>query len=127
MSVQNDTINPDLEGLPPAEDPTPLLRRWINAWNNRDVGAMLDCFADDAVVRLVPPPAPPAPEVYRGRREIEIWLREQGTRTAGARIDNVRMLGNVVTWDTTIDDASVPTINVSEAVVANGKFQDYTP
>jgi hypothetical protein len=51
-------------------DPAQILRTFDAALNAHDLEAAMDLFADDAVVRYVPPPPRPARAVYTGKEEI---------------------------------------------------------
>lgn len=127
MSIYSTDVSPDLSGLPPAEDPTPLLDAFSAAWNRRDMAGLLSCFAPDAVIRVIPPPAPPQPELYRGRGELRTWLEQHLSSAPPQRIQNVRMRGNVVTWDTITTLADGDITGVSEAVIKHGQIVDFTP
>jgi ketosteroid isomerase-like protein len=127
MSIHTDVINPDIAGLPPAEDPRPILQTFIAAWNRRDSEALLRCFSPDATLRVVPPPPPPEPETYTGRDAIAGWLNAQLAEATPARLGDVRMLGNVVTWDTIVERDGEQLTTVSEALIEGGQIHDYTP
>ncbi len=55
------------------------------AWNRHDEAAIMQLFADDAVVTLAPPP-PGAPGTFRGKEEIRGFVQTflQGSRWSHA-------------------------------------------
>ncbi len=98
------------------------------AWNAGDREGILSFFADDAVVRIVPPPAPPKRELFNGREEIRGWIDRTLALPFVVEASNYRAAGSVVTWDAVFPNEgkdSVP--DVSEAVFRGELMTDFTP
>ena len=95
-----------------------------------DVDRVMEFFADDAVVTLLPPPAPD-PGIYRGKQQIRS-SQEQLLQHFHAVIRNREVASDRVTWEATVWSdffrrmglASVE--DTIEAVVHDGKITSFT-
>jgi hypothetical protein len=105
-----------------------LAREFNAAWNSGDVDTIMRFFADDANVRIVPPPAPPAPEVYTGHAAIRAWVEQTLAQPFQVIAENYRTAGSVVTWDTTFPlEPEGGSDRVAEAVFERGRIVDFIP
>jgi len=105
-----------------------IARAFNAAWNVGDRDGILSFFAPDAIVRIVPPPAPPERELFNGRDEIRAWINRTLTLPFAVEASNYRAAGSVVTWDAVFPNEgkdSVP--DVSEAVFRGELMTDFTP
>lgn len=101
------------------------------AWNTRDLARILDCFADDAVVRPVPP-MPGGPEQYRGKDQIRTFVE---FLLDGFHVDATHYVaeGETVRWYAVISSdgfrrMGIDTLdNFCEAVVHGGKITSFAP
>jgi ketosteroid isomerase-like protein len=105
-----------------------IARAFNDAWNAADRERILSFFAQNAVVRIVPPPAPPDPELIEGHAAIAAWIDRTLALPFEVRATNYRVTGSVVTWDAIFphegDDAPP---DVSEAVFDGTLITDFTP
>jgi hypothetical protein len=105
-----------------------IARRFNDAWNSGDIDAVMAFFADDATVRIVPPPAPPDPERYTGQAEIRGWVSRTLELPFRVETRNYRALDDIVTWDARFphEGRDAPE-DVAEAVIVDGRIKDFTP
>lgn len=82
---------------PREEDLLNITKAYIDAWNARDLEAIMAFFTEDAVLRVGPPPAPPGSEFGVGKQQIRSAVRPQ---LSGFHVDaqNYRVSGNTVTF-----------------------------
>jgi ketosteroid isomerase-like protein len=113
-----------------ATDPLAVVEALDAACNARDLEAVMGLFADDAVVRQLPPPLDGG--VYRGKEQVRAWFAPQ---LAGFHIDSRdrEAHGQRVTWSAKmIADVlrqmgiSEPVDASAEAVVRDGKLVSFT-
>lgn len=105
-----------------------LAKQFNNAWNAGDVEQILSCFAPDAVVRIVPPPAPPEPEQFVGHEAIRRWIGRTLSLPFQVKTSNYRVAGSVVTWDAEFPmEGAAAAPDVSEAVFDGDLITDFTP
>ena len=112
-------------------DPMALVQGFNEASNSGDVERVLAFFSDDATIRTVPPPQPPAPEIPTGKQQIREWFEPQ---MANLHVEsrNMRAGGDSVTWDATVSgdlfrQMGIDSFDVTaEAVVKGGKITSFT-
>jgi hypothetical protein len=99
-----------------------------DAWNAGDRDRIKSFFAPNAVVRIVPPPAPPNPELIEGHTAIASWIDRTLALPFEVRASNYRVAGSVVTWDAIFphEGEDAPG-DVSEAVFDGTLITDFTP
>jgi hypothetical protein len=121
-------ISQQRDGVETEDDLIALARQFNDAWNAADVDRVMSFFADDANVRIIPPPAPPAPEIYSGRDAIREWVSRTLAAPFQVVANNYRAAGSVVTWDASFpleeEDGSD---QVAEAVFDGSKIVDFIP
>ncbi len=85
----------------PAKVPEPIeiIESLEGSTNHGDVINVAKLFADDAELKLEPPLTPSDREVFRGRQEIEGWLRQLSNEGLTIDSDNVHVAGDRVSWD----------------------------
>ena len=114
-----------------ATDPMVVAQALTDASNSGDIERVLALFTDDAVIKPVPPPAPPASEVLTGKQQIREWFEPQMQNlTVSSR--NFQVSGNSVTWDATVSadmfqQMGIDSFDVTaEATVQGGKLLSFT-
>ncbi len=118
-------------GTPTKDLGTFIKRDFDGAWNSRDVDKVLDCFTDDAVVRMAPP-LPGAPETFTGKDEIRgfVEMLIPGFRVVSKKF---RVDGNRVAWFSTVSCDMLRKLGIeaadanSEAVVRGSKITYFHP
>jgi ketosteroid isomerase-like protein len=116
-------------------DPVAVILAMNDLCNAGDLEGVLALFADDAVLRNLPPPDPPETGLLNGIQEIRAWFAPQIQHHLHVISENYQTAGDTVTWDTTVSEdtfreAGIESFEVmAEATVKNGKitFFSITP
>jgi ketosteroid isomerase-like protein len=105
-----------------------VARAFNAAWNDGDVDRIMAYFVDDAVVRFVPTPAPPAPEILHGKDRIRAWVAEVLRSPFRIEATNYRVAGAVVTWAATFPSSNRDvTSGVSQLVFDGDRIREFVP
>jgi hypothetical protein len=108
-----------------------LVNALNDACNADDVDRALAFFADDAVVKTLPPP-PSGQAVWTGTEQVRAFLQWQADEHFHVASRNIQVTGNTITWDSTgaMDSfrrMGLESIEVAvEAVVQAGKITAFT-
>jgi hypothetical protein len=100
-------------------------------WNANNLEAVVARFADDAVVRTVPP-LPGAPEQFVGTAQIRGFVQLL-ISNFHVESKNFQQQGDRVTWFATVTSDSIRGLGVDaldadcEAIIQNGKIKAFTP
>lgn len=100
-------------------------------WNSNNLEAVMERFADDAVVRSIPP-LPGAPDQFVGKAQIRGFVQMLMVNFH-VESKNFKQDGDRVTWYATVTSDSIRGMGVDsmdadcEAVVQNGKIKSFTP
>ncbi len=114
-----------------ATDPMAVVQAFDDASNSGDLERVLAFFSDDAVIRTVPPPLPPSPEIPTGKQQIREWFEPQMPNLHVAS-SNLKTSGDTVMWDATVSgdlfrQMGIDSFDVlAEAVVKGGKITSFT-
>lgn len=100
-------------------------------WNANNLEAVMANFADDAVIRSIPP-LPGAPEQFVGKAQIRSFVQ---MLMVNFHVDSkdFKQNGDRVTWFATISSDSIRGMGVDsmdadcEAVIQNGKIKSFVP
>ena len=120
-------------------DPVSVIKDFDAAWNAHDVEGVLAFFADDAVVRMEPPPPDESGGVYTGKEQIRAGFVEplmpgfhvesRDHQVAGHQ----EGVGDRVIWASTLSGdlfgqmgADPPVEGTTEAVVQGDKIKAFT-
>lgn len=111
-------------------DPMAVVQAFNDACNREDLDAVTDFFADDAVIRILPPPPPPDPGVYTGKQAIRGWFEPQ---FHGFHVDarNYHASGSTVTWDASVTHDIIRQMGIdtldatAHATVQDGKITEF--
>jgi hypothetical protein len=101
------------------------------AWNRNDMEAVMGLFADDAVVRSIPP-LPGAPDQFVGKAQIRGFVQMLMVNFHVESKD-FSQNGDRVTWFATVASDSIRHLGVDsmdadcEAIIQNGKLKSFTP
>ena len=98
-------------------------------WNTDNLEAVMQRFAEDAVVTTVPS-LPGAPATFRGKAEVKGFVQ---ALIGGFHVDskNFGANGDKVTWFATVSSNSVRSMGVSsmdancEAIIVNNKVKSF--
>ena len=108
-----------------------LVNALNDACNADDVERALAFFADDAVVKTLPPP-PSGQAIWTGTQQVRAWLQWQADEHFHVASRNIQVTGNTVTWDSTVALDTFRRIGLDgvevavEAVVQDGKITSFT-
>jgi ketosteroid isomerase-like protein len=111
-------------------DPLAVVQAFDAACEANDVDRVMEFFADDAVVTLLPP-LPPDPGIYSGKQQIRA-SQEQLLQQFRAVIRNRAVAGDRVTWEATVWSDFFRRMGLAsiedtvEAVVQDGKITSFT-
>jgi ketosteroid isomerase-like protein len=114
-----------------ATDPMAVVRAFNDASSSGDIERVLVFFTDDSVIRTIPPPLPPSPEVPTGMQQIREWFEPQ-MPNLHIEPSNFNASGDTVTWDATVSGDMFRQIGIDsfdvmgEAVVKAGKITSFT-
>ena len=108
-----------------------IQQQFDGAWNAHDRDRVLNLFADDAVVEMVPPP-PGAPPLFRGPDQIRQLV---DMLIGGFHVESSQFHeeGDRVSWFSTVENDGFRAMGLDsadvtcEAVVHDGKVQAFTP
>ena len=99
--------------------------------NADDIDRAMEFFADDAVVKQIPPPPPPDPGVYTGKPQIRAWMEPQ-LQQFHVTSRNRQVHGDTVTWEATVSGDMFRQMGIdcfevtAEARVQGGKITSLT-
>ncbi len=85
------------EGRMKAQKPVPIIQAIVEAANRGDVDAMVDQFAEDAVLKL-DPELPGMRPVYQGRLEIRGYLQQIVADGFKVEASDFQTTDNAVSW-----------------------------
>jgi ketosteroid isomerase-like protein len=110
-------------------DPITLAQSFDAAWNAHDMNAVMGFFADDAIVRLAPPP--PDGGIYSGKAAIRAWAE---TLMPGFHVESTAhcATGDQVTWSFRVSCDSFQAMGVNpvtgraDALVRGDKIKSFT-
>jgi hypothetical protein len=119
-----------------SEESVSVVEDFDAAWNAHDEDAVLDFFADNAVVKLEPP-APGEPEAYTGKEQIRAFVQ---TYMPGFHVESrdhqvagyQEGVGERVIWESTVSSDSFRSLGVdpvegmTEAIFESGKVKSFT-
>jgi ketosteroid isomerase-like protein len=111
-------------------DPLAVVQAFDAACDANDVDRVMEFFADDAVVTLLPPP-PSESGVFTGKQQIRA-SQEQLLQHFHAVVRNRQMAGDKVTWEATISSDFFRQMgldiveDIVETVVQDGKIRSFT-
>ena len=114
-----------------ATDPMAVVQAFNEASNSGDIERILAFFTDDSVIRTVPPPLPPSPEVPTGKQQIREWFEPQMPNLHVAS-SNLKTSGDTATWDASVSGDMFRQLGIdsfdvmAEAVVKGGKITSFT-
>jgi ketosteroid isomerase-like protein len=100
-------------------------------WNTNDLESVMERFADDAVVRSIPP-LPGAPDQFVGKAQVRGFVQMLMVNFH-VESKNFDQDGDRVTWFATVTSDSIRGMGVDsmdadcEAVIQNGKIKSFTP
>ncbi|HOQ97211.1 MAG TPA: nuclear transport factor 2 family protein [Anaerolineae bacterium] len=83
------------------QKPVSIIEAVIEAANNGNVDAMVDRFAEDAVLRL-DPEVPTMRPVYQGRLEIREYLQQIVANGFHVEASDYSVSNNAVSWRSTV-------------------------
>ncbi len=121
-----------LLGCQTQPEPEEVLANMVDALNASDVDATMACFADDAVVKLVPALPPGSPDTYSGAQEIRSWFEELVAGNFQIEVDVVDVEGDTVTtktstWmDATREMGVAPLIATETYTIRDGTIMGFT-
>jgi hypothetical protein len=100
-------------------------------WNTHNTDAVMQCFADDSVVKPTPP-LPGTPEAFHGKEQIRGFVQ---MLILNFYVDSqdFKQNGDHVTWRATITSGTIRQLGVDslsadcEAIVQNGKIKLFAP
>lgn len=108
-----------------------IREQFDGAWNAHDRNRVLDLFADDAVVEMVPPP-PGAPPLFRGPDQISQMV---DMLIGGFHVESSQFHeeGDHVSWFSTLENDGFRAMGLNsadatcEAIVRDGKVRAFSP
>ncbi|HEU4793479.1 MAG TPA: nuclear transport factor 2 family protein [Nitrolancea sp.] len=107
-----------------------VIEHFINAWNDHDADGVLECFADDAVITIVPA-LPTMPDAYAGKPQIRGFVQANMPDFSVAARD-YEVMGNTVTWLASVSSTGpwrlglTPITAMAEAVLHHDKIRSLT-
>jgi len=113
-------------------DPTSVVEAWQDAMNAGDADAALAFLADDAFIKLVPPPMEGHNGVFEGKEAIRAWWENLYALNGTSTLSDCHANGETVTCilnytDDSLQDIGVDSIdNEFVVIVRDGKIQTYT-
>jgi len=100
-------------------------------WNTNNLDAVMDRFADDAVIQAIPP-LPGAPERFVGKAQVRGFV-QMLIGNFHVESKHLEQAGDRVTWFATVTSDSIRHMGVDsldadcEAVVQNGLIKSFVP
>lgn len=113
-------------------NPMSVVEAWNDAMNAGDADAALASLADDAFIKLVPPPIEGHDGIFRGKGEIRTWWEGLYALNGASTLSNCQGDGETVTCNLTYTDDQLQSIGVASidnefvVIVRDGKIQTYT-
>jgi ketosteroid isomerase-like protein len=111
-------------------DPASIVWAYVEALNAHDLEAALALFADDAEVRVVPPPRG-TNGAFRGKDEINVYLHRNVFRDVRVEVRDLRATGDRVSYTALVSNRSLearrlrPVERKIEVVVRGGRISSY--
>ena len=108
-----------------------IQQEFDDIWNTNNLNAVMERFADDAVVRTVPA-LPGAPEQFVGKAQVRGFV-QMLLLNFHVSSRNFHQDGDRVTWFATVSSDSIRAMGVPamdadcEAVILNGKITSFVP
>ena len=78
-------------------DPVAVVMAEIEALNAGDIDAALALYADDVVIKLVPPIPPDSPDTYTGKAELRAWFEGLVAVNWKGELEILQVEGDTVT------------------------------
>lgn len=78
-------------------DPVVVVMAEIEAFNAGDIDAALALYADDVVIKLVPPIPPDSPDTYTGKAELRAWFEGLVAVNWKGELEILQVEGDTVT------------------------------
>jgi len=113
-------------------DPAAVVMAIVEPLNAGDIDAAMAFFADDAVVKLVPPIPPDSPDTFTGAEEIRAWFEGLVAMNFEIHIEILQVEGDTVTtrtssWvDATREMGVAPLVATEVYIVQGGKIKGFT-
>jgi hypothetical protein len=113
-------------------DPASVVMAIVEPLNAGDIDAAMAFFADDAVVKLVPPIPPGSPDTFTGAEEIRAWFEGLVAMNFEIHIEILQVEGDTVTtrtssWvDATREMGVAPLVATEVYIVQGGKIKGFT-
>jgi ketosteroid isomerase-like protein len=121
-----------LAGCQASPTPEEVLAEMAAALNAGDVNAAMACFADDAVVKLVPALPPGSPDTYSGAEAIGAWFESLVAGNFEIDVEVLDVDGDTVTtrtstWmDATREMGVAPLVATETYTIRDGKIRGFT-
>jgi hypothetical protein len=109
-------------------NPMSVVEAWNDAMNAGDADAALASLADDAFIKLVPPPIEGHDGIFRGKGEIRTWWEGLYALNGASTLSNCQGDGETVTCNLTYTDDQLQSIGVASidnefvVIVRDGKI-----
>ncbi|MFB0538058.1 MAG: nuclear transport factor 2 family protein [Anaerolineae bacterium] len=113
-------------------DPAAVVMAEVEAMNAGDIDAVVALYADDLVVKLVPPIPPDSPDTYTGKAELRAWFEELVAVNFKMEVEILQVEGDTVTtkcrtWmDPTRQMGVAPLEATLVYTVQDGKIKGWT-
>jgi hypothetical protein len=102
-------------------DPITRVQSFDAAWNAHELNEVIEFFANDAIVRLSPPPNG---GIFSGKSQIRAWAEEL---LPGFHVDSANhcVTGDEITWRVRVSADKFRSLNVDPVEgTANARFLD---
>jgi hypothetical protein len=112
--------------------PMSVINAWQDAMNANDADTALGFLADDAFIKLVPPPVEGHDGVFSGKEAIREWWEGLYALNGESSLSECQVEGGTVTCMLRYSDDSLKSIGVDYidnefvVIVRDGKIQTYT-
>ena len=113
-------------------DPASVVIADAEAISAGDIDAAMALWADDAVVKLVPPIPPDSPDTYTGKAELRAWFESLVAMNFKIEVEILQVEGDTVTalaktWvDPTREMGVAPLVATEVYTVHDGKIKGLT-
>ena len=113
-------------------DPMSVINAWQDAMNANDADAALGFLADDAFIKLVPPPIEGHDGIFSGKEAIREWWEGLYALNGSSSLSDCQIDGEAVTCTLRYTDDSLKSIGVDYinnefvVIVRGGEIQTYT-